>query len=316
MTKEITILFTKNKANIFAVVCATWLCFLSVICLILLNGTDVTTNIGANIFEPVTQVGYRQSIFIIIFLYIFSGGIFAFFINSFTIWLQSAVVGLASFLYYTTVKKAILGVFELNLPIVNYFILPRIVVIHTGYVVIPLLVLLFLVNHNLFGQNKLKRPLLLLQNLLFAVLCFSFLELIKSDRTIVRNFSSGTLSFIGNINPNIWVLVCTFMISMLSILRLKLIGLRKNLGFIFLLFFILSQFLLLLSPTKDFPLVIFGSFTYWHKSLFLIIFWSFVFYPISLISDTLLVDKFRDKFILSAIYHFIILTIALGLVLY
>ncbi len=314
---------TQYKNKIIAFGCAMWLFLVSSLCFALINGTG--TNFGFGFFEISRQFSYRQTLLGMIGLYIFSLGVFSFWVSFkiqlgfwtrfLAVWFQSVSVGLAGFLYFATVKKAILGVFELNLPFFTYFLPPRILVIHTGYVVIPLLVLLFFVNYNLFGQNKLQKPLLLLQNLLFTVLCFSFLELIKSDRTVVRTFNSNTLSFIGSINPNVWVLICVLVISTVSILHLKLVGLGRNLGFVFLMFLILSQFLLFLSPTKDFSIVNFGSFTYWHKSIFLVIFWSFIFYPISLISTTKQIDKFRDKFILSSLYHFLILTIAFSLIL-
>jgi hypothetical protein len=228
----------------------------------------------------------------------------------FSIWLQSVVLALSCFVYFTTVKKAILSVFEVNIGIFP----TKVFTVHTGYVMVPLVLLILLVNYNLYAQNNLNKILLWFQNLVFAVLSFSFLDLLRVDRTSIRNFNSNSLSILGNLNPNIWLIACLLLIAIISILRLKLVGILKNIGFIALLFGLLFQFVVFLSPTKELSVVSFVEFTYWHKALFLLIFWSFVYYPMSILSSDSAEENIRGKFILSGLYHFFIFGLAFVLI--
>jgi hypothetical protein len=231
----------------------------------------------------------------------------------FFIWIQSVIFAISTFVYYITIKKSILFQFEYSLTFLNPVFRSRLFVVHTGYIFILLVILIFFVNQNLFGKNKIKYFLLWCQNLIFAILGFGFVDALQEDRTSSRNFGSTGFAFIANIHPSFWILLSIIAISVTSVIRLRQNSMYKN-GILTLLFiFLLSQFALLISGFGD--VINFNTFGYWHKSIFLSIFWSMIFYPIASIIRHNAKENYTQKTWLSFGYHLIVFTVGLVLAL-
>jgi hypothetical protein len=233
-----------------------------------------------------------------------------------TIWIQSIVFALSTFLYYTTVKKSIIPV-EINFSFLKDILPPqlisRVFVFHTGYVFILLLILVFFVNRNLFGKNRLQFFFLWAQNLIFAVLGFGFVDTLNVDRSNIRNFSSTSLYLLANVNPLAWIFLSICAIAFVSVTRLRQESIAKNLWFTILFIFLLTQFVIFLGIFEN--LIYFKQFGYWHKSLFLTVFWSMIFYPIATIIRYNHKENFTQKTWLSFGYHVAVFAVGLIIVL-
>jgi hypothetical protein len=234
----------------------------------------------------------------------------------FTIWIQSVIFALSTFLYYTTVKKSIIPI-EINFSFLSSFIpaqfLSRVFVLHTGYIFILLIILIFFINRNLFGKNKLQFFFLWAQNLIFAVLGFGFVDTLNADRSSLRNFSSSSLYVIANINPLVWIFLSICAIAFVSVTRLRQESISKNFWFTVLFVFLLTQFVIFLGVFENF--IQFNQFGYWHKSLFLTVFWSMIFYPIATIIRNNDKENFTQKTWLSFVYHLMVFIAGMLLVL-
>lgn len=231
----------------------------------------------------------------------------------FFIWIQSIIFALSTFLYYITIKKSILFQFEYSLTFLNPVFRSRLLVVHTGYVFILLVILIFFVNQNLFGKNKIKYFLLWCQNLIFAILGFGFVDALKEDRTFVRNFDNSLLSFVAGVNPNFWILLCICAISVISVIRLRQNSIYKNAILTLLFILLLTQFAVFISGFGD--IININVFKYWHKSIFLCIFWSMIFYPIASIIRYNAKENYTQKTWLSFGYHLIVFAIGMFLAL-
>jgi hypothetical protein len=229
----------------------------------------------------------------------------------FFIWMQSIIFALSTFLYYITIKKSIVFQFEINLRWLNPTYYSRLFVIHTGYIFLLLIALIFFVNQNLFGKNKIKYFLLWCQNLIFAILGFGFVDSLQEDRTSARNFGSAAFAFIANIHPGFWILLSIIAISVTSVIRLRQNSIYKNAILTLLFTLLLSEFALFISGIGD--IVQLNTFGYWHKSIFISIFWSMIFYPIASIIRHNAKENYIQKTWLSFGYHLIVF--ALGFVL-
>ncbi len=229
----------------------------------------------------------------------------------FFIWVQSSIFALSVFLYYITIKKSIILQFEYNLNFLNPTFYSRLFILHTGYVFVLLIVLIFFVNQNLFSKNKLKYFLLWCQNLIFAVLGFGFVDSLKEDRTFIRNFGNSSLSFISNVNLNFWILISILAISIISVIRLRQNSIASNIILTLLFTLLLGEFAVFVSGFGD--IVNINIFKYWHKSIFLCIFWSMIFYPIASIIRHSNKKNYIQKTWLSFGYHLIVFAIAIGL---
>ena len=231
----------------------------------------------------------------------------------FFIWVQSVIFALSTFLYYITIKKSIIWQFEYNLSWINPAYYTRLFVVHTGYIFVLLIALIFFVNQNLFGKNKIKYFLLWCQNLIFAILGFGFMDTLKEDRTFVRSFDNQYFVFIANINPNFWILISILAISVISVIRLRQNSIYKNAVLTLLFMLLLTEFTVFISGFGN--IINFNTFGYWHRSLFLSIFWSMIFYPIASIIRHNSKENYTEKTWLSFGYHIIVFAIGLILAL-
>jgi hypothetical protein len=231
----------------------------------------------------------------------------------FFIWIQSVIFALSTFLYYITIKKSILFQFEINLRWLDPSYYSRLFTIHTGYVFVLLIVLIFFVNQNLYGKNKIKYFLLWCQNLIFAILGFGFVDALQEDRTSSRNFGSTAFAFIANIPPGFWIILAILAISVVSVIRLRQNSIYKNAILTLLFMLLLSEFAIFISGFGD--IINFNTFGYWHKSIFLSIFWSMIFYPIASIIRHNAKENYTQKTWLSFGYHLIVFAVGLVLAL-
>ncbi len=209
--------------------------------------------------------------------------------ESLSIWIQSGLLTFYSFAYYLRISFTEFKFLNLDL--------------NTGLVFIPLIMLIFLVNWNLFDRDSKKVYLLVLQIFVIIGQTFSFLNLLQADRTEIRAFSQDWLTTIFKLNNIYWLFLSSLSIALLSILSFKLVGIKKNLGLLVVFFVLCSQVILLIYN--------FNNFTYWYKTLLFVVFWDYIFNPFYTIASKISDPKFRPKLIISTFYHFILFLIIL-----
>jgi hypothetical protein len=118
---------------------------------------------------------------------------------------------------------------------------------------------------------------------------------------------------IVNVNPLVWIFLSICAIAFVSVTRLRQESIVKNFWFTVLFIVLLSQFAIFLGIFEN--LIVFYQFGYWHKALFLSVFWSMIFYPIATIIRNNDKENFIQKTWLSFLYHIIVFGIGLLLVL-
>ena len=171
--------------------------------------------------------------------------------------------------------------------------------INTGSVIVLLLLLVFLVNQNIFGEFQRKTSLLVSQVFLFVLQLYSFLQLLYVDKTFLRNFSLSWISSVFSLGPLFWIFLTSLTISLATVANLKLNSLKKDLIFIGVVFILCFQVLFLIQNLIEM--------TYWYRALIFIVFWDFVYGPLQIVAREEDDPKFNAKFNASVVYHAILI---------
>jgi len=207
-----------------------------------------------------------------------------------SIWLQSNALTFFAFAYF------------LRLNTINFKFAG--IIFNTGIIFIPITILIFLVNWNLFGKNEKKSYLLIPQVILFSVHTYAFISLLSDDRTNLRNFSTDWLGAIFTLNSSWWLILCSAAIAIISVASMNMETVRKFLVNFALFFFLTWQTLLIINA--------FGFLTYWYKALLFLIFWDFLFVPFYQTLTEVKDSKYQPKLIISSFYHFLLFLVVLG----
>jgi hypothetical protein len=201
-------------------------------------------------------------------------------LKSISVWMQSNVLLFFSFAYYLRLNNSDVGILGQKFD--------------TGLVFIPLVVLIFTVNYNLFTTNKKRLLLVIPQVLLFCLQTFSFIGFLGIDRTTSRDFSQDWLSNVFNLPPLVWLLICAMAIGLVSVLNMKLQSLRKVLAFGLIFFVICFQILIAINTLNT---------SYWYKSLLFLVCWDFLFTPFAAVVNRVIDPKYKPKLSVSTMYH-------------
>lgn len=200
--------------------------------------------------------------------------------HSFTIWFQSSTLLIFSFIYFLRLNQSQVNFAGLNL--------------NTNVVFIPITLLIFVVCFFLYNSPKIPRIILLAVIGLYLLQTFSILHFINIDRTSLRGFTQDWLSKVSEVNPVFIIIAASIVIGSTSIINLVLSNAKSN-----------------IQATIVFSLSIFSSilvvettpFTYWYKTLLILIVWDFLYRPFKQIFHGMSDSKFSEKLTVSVFYH-------------
>lgn len=244
-------------------------------------------------FQGIPGFSQRWYGLTLLFLYVGVTYFLCFFSNfqkhrAWAVWLQTNILVIFSLLYYVRLNSRDFALFGVTLT--------------TSQIFIPISVLIFLVNQNLFGKHKNKIYLLAPQVLLFALNIFSLLSFIAIDRTNLRNFSQDWLIQVFSAPDWLWLLLLTLAVSAISVLNLNMEKRQRVILFT-------SVMTLMLFPI--FQIINKFSILYSYKTVLALIIWDLVYLPLRLSALKIPDPRFRFKLVLSTSYHLALILIIL-----
>jgi hypothetical protein len=209
---------------------------------------------------------------------------------------EIGVVTFFTFLYNAINSKQILltlNLFSFNLNL------------HTGLIIYPLLLLLFFTVKNSLCQNTKNNVLLLAQILLIYLSIFSIDSILLQDRSDFRGFNNIWFSTLFSLRPEIWTTLGTLIISIITVFWLKVNGWKDF------LFQLISFFLINLQAIYLLKIIPINSFGFWHRSLFMIIFWDAFYYLFRILNKKTPSSDLKLRISLSLFYHSILFLVVI-----
>jgi hypothetical protein len=205
-----------------------------------------------------------------------------------SIWIQSNLLLLFSFAYFLRLNNSAIELPGLTLT--------------TGLIFIPLTLLIFFTNYFLFSGKRLNLGLLLPIVLLFILYSYSFIGFLDADRTFVRNFSQDWLSLLFNLPPFIWLLICSFSITLVTVLNVRQSKSGKIAFFGLIVFILMTQIIIAVESLNT---------TYWYQTLLVVVSWDFLYGPVKTILSETKDSKYQPRLAVSTIYHMLIFIVIL-----
>lgn len=196
-------------------------------------------------------------------------------------WLQSNILVLLALAFMFRLNKTPLDLFGFS--------------VSTGMVFVPLTILVFLVNFNMFGKRLPKLSLTFSQVLLFFVQAFSLINFLVDNKASTLTFREPLVEYIFGLNVYVWLIICALAVTVVSIFNLKITEVKQRwqAGIIF--FVLIFQGLFAVNSLNlD---------SYWYKTLLMLIFWDFLYSPYKVIFEKRLDPHFMAKLSISIFYH-------------
>ncbi len=227
----------------------------------------------------------------LIFVLITNWGVF----RSISVFIQSNILALFAFAYFLRLNIRDILIFGFSF--------------NTAFLFLILSGLIFLVNLNLFGENKRQHWLLIPQVMLFALQAFSLLSFTDTFITSRVSFSSDWLNVLFNIHPFFWLTLCGLAITTITVFSYKIDSLKEFFKVFGIFAFCIIQiiFLIYIIVFIDISL----NLTYWNLTLMTLIFWDWLDGNFRIIAQKLEDSKFYPRLTISTIYHFILFLIVL-----
>ena len=197
-----------------------------------------------------------------------------------SMWCQSNLLLIYTLVYYL----------RLNAPsfAIDRFVLNR------AYAFVPLLILIFLVNRNLYALAKKRTYLLVAEILLICVSTFSLLNVIETIPGAFLSFAYQFLFEFFNLPTLFWVTLSSLIIALLSVLNLRLNRYREVLLFTGLSSSLFAGFFYVLNAL---------NFSYWYQALLFLILWDFVYHLLIPIIHHEGEYNYLPKLTISLAYH-------------
>lgn len=164
-------------------------------------------------------------------------------------------------------------------------------------------VFIFFIHLTLFTDKWINVYTTLAQILLFVLQTFSLLTFFSVDRVAARSFSQDILATVFNLPDAVWLTICAFAVTLVSLNYFRVKTLKTILYFFGLIFFLVIQILYIADT------VAFKNFFYWEKTLIFLIMWDFLLAPLNIIINDLKDDKYNPRLAVSTVYHLILLVI-------
>jgi len=194
-------------------------------------------------------------------------------------WLKSNLLAIFGFLYFLTIESRIYVLILISI----------------------LTILSFLLNQDLFGQDKKPFYLIFAASFLFTLQSFALINFLEEDKTQFRNFPDSIVSQILSFDKTIWLIFCAGVVSLWCVASFKLKTVSKNLLFGLIFFAFSLQTLVAINSLN------FDFFLYWQKTLLFVVFLDFIYQPFYTISNQNTDDKYTPKLVVSSFYHSILM---------
>lgn len=248
-----------------------------------------------SIFKPIPFFSQRFVGISILFLCFLVSFLFGYFcvknrLKLFILLVQSNLLTLFTFTYFLRVNAINIQFLGINF--------------NTMTISVPLVFLIHMVNLNLFKDRKFGLYLVMAQVVVFSLQGYAFINLLSTDYTNLRIFSTDWLASIFNLNTAIWIVVSSFAISVVSFANYKLINYKDQFVFFILSFLLYTQVLFLIDNLT--------FLNYWHKTILFLIFWDFIYTPMQYIALNIKDEKYTPKLIVSTIYHVLLAILVLS----
>ncbi|MEM1312746.1 MAG: hypothetical protein AAGF07_04770 [Patescibacteria group bacterium] len=211
-------------------------------------------------------------------------------LRKWSVWLRSNLLTFFSFAYFVGINAVNITVFGFTF--------------NTGFAGAILAVLIFLVNLNLFGQNRTPMYLLVPQIILFCLQTFSFINLLEKDKTVLRDFTTDWIDYIFSFGDSLWLVICALSVAVVSVFSFRLKSTRESVIFILVVGILSLQSLFAIDN-------VFGL-SYWFKALLFLVFWDYLYNPLLVLTTRAKDSNFRIKLIISTIYHLLLMLVIIA----
>jgi hypothetical protein len=169
--------------------------------------------------------------------------------------------------------------------------------IDSGIVIIPLTTLIFFTVKNALERNTNNHLLLLFNILLINLSVFSVDSILSQDLNLFRGINNSWFSALFYIRPEIWTILGISSISLLTMIWLK-INTKTQFFTQFLVFLFVN-----LQSIYLIKIINLNTFGFWHKALFMLIFWDLFYYFFKILNKFTASTDLTLRLNLSLIYH-------------
>lgn len=206
-------------------------------------------------------------------------------------WLRIIIPIIFSFAYFLRVSAVQFNLFSLNLS--------------THITLVPLVVLITGSTWYIISQKHIPFSLLLGQIVILAIQTYSLLGFLDFDRTDKRLFSQDWLSQLFSLNNSIWLILCSFGVSVVTVMSFDVSNTRKNLKYVLIFTVLIFQGLFMIYTLDN-------QF-YTYKTLLFLIFWDFLYYPFKTIIKGTEDIRYAPRLIWSGLYHIFLFVLVLNI---
>lgn len=209
-------------------------------------------------------------------------------IHSYIIFVHSIIITLFSFGYLIRLNNGGIQIFDVN--------------IATSIIFIPIAVLVFVVNYNLFSNSSHAQLVTVSQALLIILFSYSIGGFLEIDSTAARTFNQGWLSVVFDWPAWFWVAIASTTVWFVSLRNI--VQAFPDRKIIYYIAYLVVTVQLLLA-------VYLINFTYWYQTLLALIAWNFVytnFYSLMTKKNDL---KYRPRLTISVVYHIVLFILVL-----
>jgi hypothetical protein len=173
---------------------------------------------------------------------------------------------------------------------------------NTSLVFIPVTLLIFLVNYNIFHVHKHSQLLAVAQVLFIILFTYSIIAFINVDSSFARNFNQGWLTVIFNWPAWLWLIISSVAITFVSGRDIHHVNVERR--WIYLLSYYLMNLQILIAVSLL-------NFSYWYETLLALVSWNFVYTNIYSLMTKKNDTKYRPRLTISIFYHLVLFLIIL-----
>lgn len=197
---------------------------------------------------------------------------------------QINLTSIFAFLYYTINTK-------------QYLFTISNVRVDSSIILVPLIVLIFFTIQNILNKKP-NNNFIFLSNVLLIYLSIFFVDaILKQDSTLFRGINNAWFSALFAVKPEVWTILGTVLLSIQTAFWLNIKTTKEFVVQSIVLLFINLQTIYVLQSVS------LSSFGFWHKALFMLIFWDIFYYLFKILNKTTMSDNLTLRINLSLFYH-------------
>jgi hypothetical protein len=179
------------------------------------------------------------------------------------------------------------------------------IVLSTHITCIPLVLLITGCTWFIISQKHIPFGFLVGQIVVLAMQTYSLLGFLDFDRTDKRLFAQDWLSQVFSLNSNIWLLLTSFGVAIVTIMSFDILHTRKNIVYCIIFGSLIFQGLFMIHALDN-------QF-YTYQTLLFLILWDFLYYPFKVIVTGYKDDQYTPRLIWSCTYHLVLFTLVVNI---